>query len=388
MKKLLLGATALTFVGIAGAASAQDVTTSPFNLDIGGFSTLGVGYADTETTDRGTFTPGTSDTPVFDAGGAQIGALDDATDPSSTNGSEIALITNAEIIFNFSLVADNGLTFGFKGELEANGGSANMDEYVGFVSGDFGRVEIGVEDGTADRFTGFYANNVFTNAADSGGILFDHSDEGVIKPDTSGGDLGDEFKISYFSPTIAGFQGGISYSTGSENGTSNDETTDEGEGVEFAARYSNTFGDVSIEFGGGYTIYTQSEDEPDDGYTFGGVIGYAGFELGLIYGAEDDDNASFGITGSYGTGPWHFGVQYGQIVDLKDTDLEDDGSDFDDAFGISGEVVYTLAPGVRTGVVLEYASDTVAEVDDGTGLGTSQVDGSGFAAGLFLGLSF
>jgi hypothetical protein len=343
MKKILLGATALTFAGIAGTASASDVSTGAFDVNIGGFATLGFGYVDTAATD-------------------------------AVNGQPMQIVNNAELTPTFTLVADNGLTFGYKMELEVGtqgSGGANADEYVASVRGSFGTFEIGVEDGAHDRLTGFYAANTFTNAADAGGLLFDLASTGVILPDTSGGDTGDDFKITYFTPTIAGFSAGVSYAVGGEGGNSSDETNDNGEGFEIGARYAQSFGDFSVSLGGGYTYFTDANAVDDPGYTVGGVLGYAGFELGLIYAAEDDDNASFGVSTSYETGPWQFGVIYGQVVDAPTGAV-------DDAYGISGEVVYALAPGVRTGLVVEYASDTVAGADDQ----------SGFATGLFLGLTF
>jgi hypothetical protein len=381
MKKILLGATALTIAGVAGAASAQQVTTSPFNVDIGGFATLGIGYVDSKWNDEDN---------VGGAGG-------------QADGNPFTVVDNAEVHLNFSLVADNGLTFGYKMEVEANGQGNNMDEYVGSVRGSFGTLEIGAEDGAADRLTGFHASYVFTSAADQTGLLFDVANDGVAFADTDGADTGDGLKITYFTPTIAGFEAGISYAaTDQEGGVSSQISgvangSDSGSGLEVGARYRNTFGAISVNIGGGYTYFlsddtdfnavTNPNPNAEGGYTLGAVIGFAGFEVSGIYGEDlfdgGSDRSSFGLGASYETGPWLFGVSYGQ-------NLDNPIAEADDAFGIGGEVVYSLAPGVRTGLALEYASDTIDRADAAV-IGTPGVTvstDSAFAAGLFLGLTF
>ena len=360
MKKILLGATALTFAGLAGAASAQNVTSAPFDLDIGGSATLGLGYVDSAYNDEDDVT----------AGGA--------------DGNPFTIVDNAEFHLNFRLVADNGLTFGYKMEMEANGGGSsgnNADEYVGFVSGSFGRIEIGAEDGAADRLTGFWADYVFTNAGDGTGLLFDQAAAGVAAVDTDGADTNDGLKVTYFTPSFSGFEAGVSYAaTGAEGSTSSQNANgDLGSGFEVGARYRNTFGDISINVGGGYTYFLSDDAATEAGYTLGAVVGFSGFEVSAIYGVDDretgNDNEAFGLGASYSTGPWLFGLAYAQHLDHS--------SEPDDAFGISGEVVYSLAPGVRTGIGLEYASDTTDRSRD-----FDAVNESGFAAGLFLGLTF
>ena len=376
MKKILLGATALTLVGMAGAASAQNVTTSPFNLDIGGAATLGIGYVDTEATSEG-------------------------TGDSPNDGQPVQIINNAEIHFVFELVADNGLTFGYDAEFEMNNGGDRVDEFHGFVKGSFGEVQIGNQDGAADAFTGYYANTTFTNAADGAGFLFDYATTGVLVPDTGPGDTDDGSKITYFTPTIAGFRAGVSYAASSNDGvgTSNSDTNRSGEGIEVGAQYSNTFGGFSLRAGGGVTFFTDDDDNrPEDTtYGLGAVIGFGGFKVAGLYSTDNASQAisngttlrseyeGFGLSASYETGPWVAAITYGQTLD--DVNI----TDADDIFGITGEVVYNLAPGVRTGVVVEYISDTYETNSAGQILvdadGNSDSE-AGFAAGLFLGLTF
>jgi outer membrane protein OmpU len=374
--------------------SAQNVTTSPFNIDIGGFATLGIGYADTAATSEGTISVGTPAAPGFSSGA------------TPNDGQPVQIINNAEIHFNFSLVADNGLTFGYRAEFEMNNSSDAVDEFHGFVSGSFGEIQVGNQDGAADRFSGYYAGNVFTNAADGGGFLFDYTSTGVAVPDTGTDDTDDGSKITYYTPQIAGFRAGVSYAAAISDGvgSSNSDTNRTDEGFEFGAQYSNTFGAFSVSLGGGITYFTEDSPTRDDDTTYGAgiVVGFGGFKVSGMYSTDNQTFSTiatdgtlgsvsgsyegFALGASYETGPWLVGVHYGQNLDAPTDDT-------DSSFGLSGEVVYSLAPGVRVGGVVEYASDSFG-VGAGNRVVVDAVTGnpvrndSAFAAGLFLGLTF
>src|SRR3546814_8046639 len=60
--------------------------------------------------------------------------------------------TNPEIPFNGSIMADNGVTFGFRMELEADSGSTNVDANSIWASGGFGTLECGNTEGAEDTF--------------------------------------------------------------------------------------------------------------------------------------------------------------------------------------------------------------------------------------------
>jgi outer membrane protein OmpU len=385
MKKLLLGATALAVISSAGAALAQGapattVSTSNFNARIGGFMTAGIGYVDSDAHDAG-----------------------------------VEVVNNAEVIFNFSLVSDNGITFGAKVEFEAQGTSENADEYVASAQGVFGRIEIGREDGAADTIGRAPGNTAFTAAADEGGLLFDYAaSESTAFVFSNGADTGDTLKVTYYTPTFAGFRAGVSYVPGGDSGTSSTIATgsnprefgqggtstngadDDAEAWEFGATYKNTFGGVSLNLGAAYVMFEDSEAVGlDDSFTVVGGVGFAGFTVGGTYhstnGADrtaqpagpggpartfsagsNRDRDSYGVGANYATGPWLFGIQYAETIDGF---AEDD-------FGVSLGADYALAPGVTVGAVVEYA--------DGERQATTANPGSdeSYAAGVFMGLSF
>lgn len=343
MKKVLLGATALSILGFAGAASAQE-----WSARVGGFMTTGFGYIDADET---------------------------------INNTEASVVNNAEVIINYRLVADNGITFGAKVEFEANAGSGNsgrdrgtVDEYVGFAQGSFGRVEIGAEDGAHDILVGGVPGGNFTSSADGGGFLFDYNDIG-LGINTQGADTGDGLKVTYYTPTFSGFTAGVSYSPdGREGAVATRNIGAQGEGIEFGARFQENFGDFAVRVAGGYTYFDSNAATFEDSYTLAASLGFAGFTVGGIWGSSDGnggnaDREGFGIGGDYKTGPWYFGIQYGQMTDGA----------AEDNWGINGEVNYALAPGVTLGGVVEYGSfdSTPAGVDD-----------DAWAAGVFMGFNF
>jgi predicted porin len=359
-----LGALAVSAALVGSAAFAQQaaptVSTSNFNARIGGFMTAGVGYVDSD--------------------------LHDA---------EAEIVNDAEVIFNFTLVADNGVTFGAKVEFEANGTSENADEYVAHAEGAFGRIEIGREDGAADRIGRAAGETSFTGAATETGFLFDYAgDESPVFIPENGRDTGDTLKITYFTPRFAGFQAGASYVPGGDSatgggprefnqgGTSTNGADDDAEAFELGLTYRDSFGDFDVRLGAGYVSFEDAASAGrDDSYSFVATLGWRGFAVGGAYhstsGATDNagsagsdrdvDVAAGGV--SYETGPWLFGAQYAQIAE---------GPDQDD-IGVSIGADYALAPGVTVGAVGEYVS--ADEVDPGE-------DDDAFAIGGFLGLTF
>jgi predicted porin len=382
MKKLLLGATALTVLSTAGAALAQGapattVSTSNFNARIGGFMTAGIGYVDTDE--------------LTNAAGTKFG-----------HEAKTEIVNNAEVIFNFSLVADNGITFGAKVEFEAQGTSENADEYVATVRGAFGTVEIGREDGAADRIGRVTGNTAFTSAADETGLLFDYAgSESAAVPPGNGVDSGDTLKITYFTPSFAGFQAGASYVPGADSGSGEREfgqggtstvgSNDDDEAAEFGVTYSNTFGGFSVKAGGAYVDFLDDGNRFDNSYTGLLNLGFAGFTAGVTYHSTQftengvDDTEVLGLGAGYATGPWSFGLTYAQVLSGRNQTGTSNAyrAAAEDDFGVAFGVDYALAPGVTVGGVLEYADGE--RLNNQAGLtGSTEAN----AAGVFMGLSF
>lgn len=325
----------------ATAAHGQVVSSSRFNTSITGFMNLGLSYVDS----------------------AESGADD---------GNRFIISNNAEVHFVFGLTADNGLSFGARVEYEANGSSAYVDEYVGWVQGPFGRVEVGAEDGAADILGRGLPGGTFSAAANDDGVLFDLASTGVVEANAFGADTGDSLKVNYYTPTVAGFRAGLSLVPNATEGpTASAVDTTAGRGVEIGAQWRGEFSGISLRLNSGATLFDEGDSVAvarDYAFTLGGSVGFAGFQFGVGFGqteADDGTDQVLGFGAQYATGPWMFGAQYGQRLDARPTRVRAASGGnpaifetFDDSYTLSGEVMYRLAPGVTTGVTVEHASDS------------------------------
>ena len=134
MKNTLLCTTALAMTGIAGAASAADVSAGAVNMGFSGYFTQGLGIASVDT-------------------GAGITARGFGGTTPDYDG--IDMYTNAEIHFKPSITLDNGIKIGVDVQLEA-GSSTNgdqIDESYISISGDFGKVILGSENSAGYKMT-------------------------------------------------------------------------------------------------------------------------------------------------------------------------------------------------------------------------------------------
>ena len=339
MKKLLLGSAAAVALTATGAAAQE------WSASVGGFFTGAVAYIDADQT-----------------------------------GNDFALKRDSEVTFNFRLVADNGLTFGSKFELEvgdtSSDGSANFDEASAWVQGSFGRVEVGEFDGAADGPMG--SGNVgadFVRAGDNTGLLFDNYEaESGVSIRSNGADTGDNLKIAYFSPSFAGFTAGISWNPMiSEDGNgiaTSLDSADEQNAIEIGAQYKGEFSGIGITAGAGWVSDTVRGADDDSSYAGGVALSAFGFQFGVNYGyIEADESDHLGVGLAYTTGPWKIGGDYGLVMSSDNPDREDDQ-------GIAAGVSYALAPGVVTGLTGEWADDGAAGGD------------SSYSVGLWLSLAY
>lgn len=347
MKKLMMG-TAIALLASTGVASAQE-----WNVDVGGFFEGGFGYVE----------------------------IDDDNDSTG-------LSRNSEIYIDASLVADNGLTFGAGYQIEADG-SENTDENWAYVSGSFGKFEIGEQDGAADKFK--YVGSVygpFGAASDGVGMLFDYyGADSRNALDAYGADTSDSLKLTYYTPSFAGFSAGVSYVPNATitNGDGNGSDRNSGDDAwEFGLGYDGEFSGVTFGLGAGYTAFGGTSDEAgtgDYGLGVSGKLGYGGFLVGVAYSITDgkaDDGgelSTLAVGATYETGPWTFG---GDVAfQLDDASLTDraNATVAGQQTGAALSVAYALAPGVSVGVGGEWL-----DPDNG--------DDDAYAVSSFLGLAF
>ncbi len=335
MNKLLLGSAA-----IAGLLLASAPAQAQMELTIGGHSKNYVGYLN----------------------------QDDA--PGVTTN-EFDMQRETELHFNGESTLDNGITFGFQVEAEVDSGDdANtIEESYIYLSGTWGRVNLGSENGAAyllqvaapsadSNIDGIrqyinpvnYGNLNVATAGVAGNSPADQADADGFDYDN---DLtGTAEKITYLSPNYAGFQVGASYASDLSEATPSSTNNTAGFGTnnaagvadeawEVAARYEGAMSNVGYALGAGYIDADGLEE-----WNAGVDLDVGPFGIGAIYTAFDNgaaarseaDTIAVGV--DYTTGPFKFGASYFTQDDetVGATDLETDR--------YTGGVVYTAGPGL------------------------------------------
>jgi hypothetical protein len=251
-----------------------------------------------------------------------------------------------EIVFRANGSTDAGVNYGSKIEVEmdVNGNDVRVDEAVVFFSGGFGRIELGREDGAED----IMFVDAGTVSAGTGGVDGDTANLGPINVT----DSGDATKVTYYTPRIAGFQFGLSF------------TPDTGDGENFSISGDKT-GDREAHLGAGLNwtgqligldltvagIIQRADHEPGGGggsnddqlsYGLGATIGIGGFSIGgSVQQDEDyngqDDQTIANIAGAIGIGNGNVSLGYNFV---------DDDADDDSQHIVAVSFDYPLMPGV------------------------------------------
>ena len=351
MRKLLLGSAA-----VAGLVLASAPAQAQMELTIGGHTKNYVGHLSQDTV---------------------VGAEERSVD----------MQRETELHFNGESTLDNGLTFGFQIETEMDAGDEadTIEESYIYMSGTWGRVNAGSENGAAyllqvsapsadSNIDGIrqYINPVIYAAATSPiGAAYGASWAGGVPAgiaDSDGFDYDNDLtgvaeKLTYLSPNWNGFQVGASYTfdvvdaNSAANNTTGFNTDDvagaNGEAWEAAVRYEGVMSNFGYALGAGYThveLENNTAARTDDitEWNVGIDIDSGPFGIGAIYTEGDagtatrEDVDTWVVGVDYTTGPFKFGASY------LDRDDETAGSATADleTNRITGGVVYTAGPGL------------------------------------------
>jgi predicted porin len=273
------------------------------------------------------------------------------------------MLTESEVHFNAEGTADNGLTYGFHVETEADGSdSFEVEESYLYLASSLGRVNMGSEDG---------ANYLLQVAAPSADANIDGLRQ-YINPVINQGELdyanditGQDEKITYLSPNWSGFQFGLSYTpeVADDNGAGvggfnlDDQEDNQGSGYEGSVRYEGTFNNVGFAVGAGYSHIDIEEDVDNtsddiDQWNIGADFDIGAFGVGAAYtetesaGAVPDADVDTIVVGAdYTTGPFQFGASY----------LNQDADNDDETDRYTGGVVYTLTQGLTLRGSISYS---------------------------------
>jgi outer membrane protein OmpU len=312
---------------------------------------------------------------------------------------------NSEICVIGQTTLDNGLTIGVNVQLEANSESDTIDEsYLFLQSPTMGQVILGDENN---------AGYLLHVTAPDGGVSLDSGDLCNIRAFEVGGGVSpsgggvffdsplcttnlrlldnDSGKFTYITPRFAGFQAGVSYIPGFENGGDNNtaikrsgifdanpgdsgQTRGINSGWAGGLNYTDTFGKVGVQAAGGLLWADTGLSGPgatattpefftdnDDLIAFNGgaQVSYAGFSFGggfmrvpqgsrptTVSGGvvtnEKLNGTSWTVGGAYEFGPYKVGLDW-----MEGTNNKTSGGGVDrlDQGVLSG--TYTLGPGIR-----------------------------------------
>ncbi|WP_353858283.1 porin [Azospirillum formosense] len=282
--------------------------------------------------------------------------------------------------------ADNGLEYGGRVRMRAANGASNVrtmdaDRAFIFVNSGFGTLQAGTINGLSDEF-GIIGPNVegIAGGPDNNTVEFlnGSSTYGLLPTTTNNfralasGDVGT--KIIYLTPTIAGFQGGVSYTprTGDSH-TSINRRQDNGgfqDVVEVGGTYANEFGGFSV----AASAFYQFGDAVNDGTGAGATrfeklssvhaglnVGYGNFKIGGSYAYSGDSGYDKSLTTKEKQDIWIVGAQYtaGPFI-LAANYSHSRGNDVETATTpakadlYQGGVTYTVAPGLTTGLEYSY----------------------------------
>ncbi|WP_417803526.1 porin [Thalassospira lucentensis] len=346
MKKILFASSAIAAVAFAGQASASE----PIKLSLGGYMEQWVGFSD--------------------------------EDRPGSDGRNNAFQSDTEVYFDGETILDNGIQVGAHIELEGETSTDQVDEQFLYVSGGFGRIEMGKNDGAADAM-GVTAPTVGPVNPSDGGTEDWVNLTNVIDTVPSSGD---QNRVTWFTPNMGGFQAGFSVADDSNTNGSFDKvvtTNSDGEQVvgglssdtsgngdsvlSAAVAYDHDFDGFSL----GLSLEGESQGN-DEWYGAGVNVGFGNFTVGGSYGHVDPDARSdtnaFDLGLTYAMDAASVGVSYA---------YQDDNADDIQNQGLSVGMAYTLGAGVSW-------QSSVFWFDEDTNGANNDNDGYGAVTGLAL----
>jgi predicted porin len=371
-RKTLAVTTALSAVALL-AANAASAAEAP-KLKIGGYQDTFFGVGD--------MTSGTtaSGTPVFGS--------------SQTNNGDATILAYGEMKFEASGTTDSGMKYGVYFELSIDDGARNSntttkyatgkfgaDEANVWLSGSWGKLEIGNQDGAADKMAvggtevdmlgGNILGAFFQVNATTGSKL-----RGTDY--TNVGEGADNTKVTYYTPRISGFQAGLSYAPrykaqgtqpNADDGINGSGTTGN---YEAGIGWQGKVGDAKVEVVGVATSYLESGD-PTVGHGTGigaqvemnNITVAAGYARNKNWRAADAKTKAFDAGIGYNGGKWQVALYY------LTAEGEKTGQAIDDKFNeISLQAGYNFGGGL-TGAVGLYdfeIKEQGVKKNDGQGL--------------------
>ena len=278
-----------------------------------------------------------------------------AADQTTQDGDSFA--QDNEIVISFSNKTDSGLTIGGKFEMDVDAANATTDESVLTISGGFGTFRLGQEDSMHETF-GITEVDLIDEEGDG---RYTGTNPHTIASNAGEQNSNDTNKIGYVTPAMGGFKAGISVEDSGDNATT-DMTA-------MGASYTMPMAGGSL-----VVKYNQStRDGATDRDTTNMGAKYTMGAMSLIISSMTDETGT--TEDQEGTG---FGFKYdmggGLTIAASATEVEDTadtaGGENEKYTANIGEVVYTVAPGLKAKVTYtdyEYKDGGQTNVGDDSG---------------------
>ena len=280
-----------------------------------------------------------------------------AADQTTQDGDSFA--QDNEIVISFSNKTDTGLTVGGKFEMDVGAANATTDESVLTISGGFGTFRLGQEDSVHETF-GITEVDLIDEEGDGRFVSATPASHTIAQNAGEQGS-GDGNKFAYVTPSMGGFQAGISVQDSGD-----DATTDM---TAMGAKYVMPMAGGALEVR--YNQSTLDGTTDRDTTNMGAKLTMGA--MSLIVSSMTDETGT--TEDQEGTG---FGIKYdmggGLTIAASATEVEDTA---DTSAGENekytaniGEVVYTVAPGLAAKITYtdyEYKDGGQANVGDDAG---------------------
>jgi len=266
---------------------------------------------------------------------------------------------DSEIAFKFSNKTDSGLTIGYTVEMESDAGAGGIDESSFTISGGFGSIMLGQNDGVA---TAYAIEAEDATAEESAGSMA----SATIRTDTDISlDETDNNKIAYTLPAMGGLKAGISF----EDSGAGSAAANKADITAVGASFTTEAAGSTVTIGAATVTKENSAGTDSDAQNIGVKIasGAATFYLAQsINESSDEDITAQGFGASYKLGN---GITLAGFTMTAEDDL-DAGEEYT---ANSVEATYSIASGLAAVLnVTNYDykagtnNDNSEAADDGT----------------------
>ena len=259
--------------------------------------------------------------------------------------------SDSEIKFSFTNKTDSGLTIGMVTELESDDGDTAINEGSMSISGGFGKLVLGGNDGVGDNYgvasTDLPAEEIYATGTDTLTIL---------NADISGMS-GDANKVSYHLPAMGGLTAGVSYMDSGVAGSA--------DSTEVGFKYGMSAAGAAVTIGGA-TATTENSTQDIDSQVLG--VKVASGDITAVvsqatYEASSTDEESTGAA-------VQFKVSDAMTFTVHTAET-DDSTSSEEYTNSGAEIKYTIASGLTAFLNVEdydykVGSSSGTTADSGT----------------------